>query len=38
LPQSLPLHTARLRIKIEDESAALNWLGERLAQPHGSSF
>lgn len=38
LPQSLPLHTACLRIKIEDESAALNWLGERLAQPHGSSF
>ena len=29
--ESQPLKTARLRIEIEDESAALNWLADRLA-------
>jgi tetraacyldisaccharide 4'-kinase len=35
-PESLPLKTASLRIEIEDESAAINWLAGRLAPspPH----
>jgi tetraacyldisaccharide 4'-kinase len=35
-PKSMPLTTARLRIKIEDQKAAINWLIKRLAPspPH----
>jgi len=34
-PDSLPLKTARLHVEIENESAALGWLVERLARgPH----
>lgn len=31
-PDSLPLKTARLRIEIEDESAAVDWLAARIAR------
>lgn len=31
-PPSVPIKTAQLRIEIEDEAAALQWLTERLAQ------
>jgi tetraacyldisaccharide 4'-kinase len=35
-PESLPLKTAGLRVEIEDESAAINWLAGQLApsSPH----
>jgi tetraacyldisaccharide 4'-kinase len=33
LPVSLPLQTAQLRIEIEDESAAIDWLISRLGDP-----
>lgn len=32
LPGSIPLKTARLRLEIEDEAAAIQWLAGRLAQ------
>ena len=32
LPASVPLKTAQLRIEIEEEAAAMEWLTERLAQ------
>lgn len=34
-PESLPLHTANLRVEIEDEGAAIAWLEDRLAQLAG---
>jgi hypothetical protein len=35
-PKSMPLTTARLHIKIEDQNAAIDWLVKRLAPspPH----
>ena len=32
-PESLPLKTARLRIEIEEQEEALDWLVERIGQP-----
>ena len=33
LPESLPLKTARLRVEIENESAAIDWLVNHVARP-----
>jgi hypothetical protein len=32
LPQSLPLLTANLRVEIEEETAAIEWLVERASK------
>ena len=36
-PESMPLATARLRIKIEEQAEAINWLIERLDQSYEAS-
>jgi hypothetical protein len=34
LPQSIDLLTARLRVEIENESEAIDWLAARIAPGH----